>query len=240
MAATSDPNSNPPQDGTGGSGLEPQQAGAPSDVPSGPCRPCVPGLAARPLATVALVALTLAGMGASLALDGGLAANLPGPLGVLPLSALAAAAFVPVVVAIAVIDGRHFIIPDTLNGAGLVLGLVHAAGGAAGGVPQALVRGAVLALAFLALRVGYRALRGREGLGLGDVKLAGVAGVWLDEAAILVAVEVAAVSALVAIGARQLVDGRRARRDARLPFGLFLAPAIWIAWALERMLWGGI
>lgn len=180
--------------------------------------------------------LTLAGMGASLALDGGVAANLPGAF---PPSALAAAAFVPVVVAIAVIDGRHFIIPDALNGAGLVLGLLHAAGGAEGSVPQALARGAVLALAFLMLQAGYRAVRGREGLGLGDVKLAGVAGVWLSAAGILIAIEVAALSALAVMGARQVAGGRRARRDTRLPFGVFLAPAIWIAWALERLLWGG-
>lgn len=181
---------------------------------------------------VSLAVLVLAGMGASLVLDGGLSEGGAGPLG-----ALAAAALVPVAVAIAVIDRRHFIIPDALNGAGLALGLVHAAAG--GSVPHALARGAMLALAFLALRVGYRTLRGRDGLGLGDVKLAGVAGVWLDAWAILVAIEVAAVSALAAMGARHLAGGGRARLDGRLPFGLFFAPAIWIAWALDRMLWGG-
>ena len=44
----------------------------------------------------------------------------------------------------------------------------------------ALLRGAVLALLFLGLRALYRRLRGRDGIGLGDVKLAGVAGAWLD------------------------------------------------------------
>ena len=33
---------------------------------------------------------------------------------------------------------------------------------------------------FFALRYGYARLRGRQGLGLGDVKLAFVAGAWLD------------------------------------------------------------
>ena len=43
----------------------------------------------------------------------------------------------------------------------------------------ALLRGAVLALLFLGAARRYRRLRGRDGIGLGDVKLAGVAGAWL-------------------------------------------------------------
>jgi prepilin signal peptidase PulO-like enzyme (type II secretory pathway) len=35
---------------------------------------------------------------------------------------------------------------------------------------------------FFGFRAGYRALRGLEGKGFGDAKLAAVAGVWLDRA----------------------------------------------------------
>ena len=53
-----------------------------------------------------------------------------------------------------------------------------------------------MAAAFFGLWALYRRLRGREGIGLGDVKLAGVAGVWLDWPTIPVAVEIAALAAL--------------------------------------------
>jgi leader peptidase (prepilin peptidase)/N-methyltransferase len=142
-------------------------------------------------------------------------------------------------IAIAVVDARRFIIPDELTVAALALGFVDAALQDTDALVQALafaaLRGGALALAFLGLRVAYRRLRGREGIGLGDVKLAGVAGVWLGWAMIPVAVEIAALAALAAYAFKYFHDGR-VRAMTRLPFGLFFAPAIWIGWLLETML----
>ncbi|MFX8817142.1 A24 family peptidase, partial [Acinetobacter baumannii] len=84
---------------------------------------------------------------------------------------------------IAVIDAKYLLIPDALNVAGLVLGLVNAMVVAQGDLSALLIavlRAIVVAGAFLAVRVAYARLRGRHGLGLGDVKLAAVAGAWLD------------------------------------------------------------
>jgi leader peptidase (prepilin peptidase)/N-methyltransferase len=100
----------------------------------------------------------------------------------------------------------------------------------------AVLRGFVPALAFLGVRVGYRRWRGREGIGLGDVKLAGVAGVWLDWTTIPVAIEIAALAALGTYLIMHLYFHRTVRPTTRLPFGLFLAPAIWMAWILETAL----
>jgi leader peptidase (prepilin peptidase)/N-methyltransferase len=84
---------------------------------------------------------------------------------------------------------------------------------------------------FFGFRAGYRALRGFEGMGFGDVKLAAVAGVWLDWSFLPVVVEIAALSALaIALYARFRGEGFDPK--ARLPFGAFFAPAIWICWAL--------
>ncbi len=139
--------------------------------------------------------------------------------------------------AIAAVDARAFIIPDPLNAAGLVLGLLQAAvlaeEGVSSALAQATLRSAVLALTFFLLRVFYFWLRGRQGIGLGDVKLAAVAGAWLDWTAIPVAIELAAVSALLAFAARHFVLRRPLRATSRLPFGLFLAPSIWVGWALQ-------
>ncbi|MFG1320725.1 prepilin peptidase [Xanthobacter autotrophicus] len=172
---------------------------------------------------VALAAVVMAAMAASLAVE-------PSVVGLL------AAALVPVLAAIAIIDGRHFIIPDSLNALGLLLGLAAAATAPepVDGVISAILGGAGLALMFLAIRLGYRALRGRDGLGLGDVKLAAVAGVWLSVTAMPVAVETAALAGLMAYGIRRLTTGRAVRVRDRLPFGLFFAPAIWIGWLFDR------
>jgi leader peptidase (prepilin peptidase) / N-methyltransferase len=143
-------------------------------------------------------------------------------------------------VAIAAVDARRFIIPDELTAAALALGLVYAAVEDSEIWVQALawsvLRGVVPAVAFLGVRAGYRRWRGREGIGLGDVKLAAVAGVWLDWQTIPIAIEIAAVAGLGAYLIMHLYFHRTVRPTTRLPFGLFLAPAIWIAWILDATL----
>jgi leader peptidase (prepilin peptidase) / N-methyltransferase len=142
--------------------------------------------------------------------------------------------------AIAVADARAFIIPDELTTAALILGVLVLAFAPshtfAEDVALAALRGALLALAFLALRIGYRYVCGRQGIGLGDVKLAGVCGLWLGWLTIPIAVETAALSALSVYLVRQLALGRPARATTRLPFGVFFAPAIWLAWLIEETL----
>jgi leader peptidase (prepilin peptidase)/N-methyltransferase len=139
--------------------------------------------------------------------------------------------------AIAAIDARRFIIPDPLNATGLALGLLHAAAVGEGGVVSALgaaaLRGGALALMFLALRALYLRLRGRQGIGLGDVKLAAVAGVWLGWIAMPIAIEIAALSALAIYATRHFILRRPVHAGTRLPFGLFFAPAIWLGWLLQ-------
>ncbi len=69
--------------------------------------------------------------------------------------------------AIAIIDWRHFIIPNRLNATAFLLGLVHAwwqdPQDPLVALATALARGAVLAAAFWALRFCYERIRGRDG-----------------------------------------------------------------------------
>src|ERR1700683_970234 len=82
--------------------------------------------------------------------------------------------------AIAVSDIRHFIVPDALSATAFILGLIFA--GLFDDAPlteailTCLFRAAAAALPLLALMLLYEWWRGRPGLGLGDVKLAAVAG----------------------------------------------------------------
>jgi leader peptidase (prepilin peptidase) / N-methyltransferase len=141
--------------------------------------------------------------------------------------------------AVAVADARAFIIPDKLTIAAFLLALTNAAIEGLASMPEniavAALRGLVLALAFFALREIYLRLRHRHGIGLGDVKLAAVAGAWLDWTLIPVAIEIAALAALTFYLASQLVLRRPLCAAAKLPFGLFFAPAIWFCWLLNAI-----
>lgn len=150
-------------------------------------------------------------------------------------SGAAGAVLAGLMLAIAVIDHRRMIIPDELNALAFVAGLAaaglgrEAAPGAA--ILQALVRSSLMFVLFFVFRAGYRAVRGRAGMGLGDVKLAAVAGAWLGWADLPIAINIAALSALGAVLYGRL-RGHGFDPMARLPFGAFFAPAIWICWLL--------
>jgi leader peptidase (prepilin peptidase)/N-methyltransferase len=157
---------------------------------------------------------------------------------------LLGAALALVMLAIAVIDARYFLIPDPLNAAGFALGVAHSAvfapdGDIVAAMAGAALRAAVLALVFLGLRFIYARVRGRQGIGLGDVKLAAVAGAWLDWQFMPIAVEIAALSALAVYVLRRHALRQPLRSDSRLPFGMYFAPAIWIGWLLQTALTRG-
>lgn len=162
-------------------------------------------------------------------------------LGAAPgISGVLGVALALTMLAIAMVDARHYIIPNELTIAAVVLGLGHSIAVAPSGMGMealgfALVRGLFLGAAFFLLRETYYRLRKREGLGLGDVKLSVAAGVWLGFAFIPVAIEIAALAAIAAYVLRQLVLRRPISTTARLPFGLFFAPSIWVAWLAEAL-----
>jgi leader peptidase (prepilin peptidase)/N-methyltransferase len=142
--------------------------------------------------------------------------------------------------AIAIADADRYIIPNELTGAAVMLALFRA--GVVGAdaewraVLWAALRAAAVAMPLLALMMGYRRWRGRDGLGLGDIKLAMVAGAWLGLPTIFAVIELAAVSAIGAYFLNAVLRKRPLRGTAFLPFGMFLAPAIWIGWLVEGLL----
>ena len=146
------------------------------------------------------------------------------------------AALALIMLAVAVIDLRLLMIPDELNALAAALGLCAVAYEQWQDMPgpalEALLRGAVTGAFFFTFRFVYRRIRGREGIGLGDVKLAGVAGIWLDWTSLPISVEIAAVAALGFVAARGIRYHRAPDPLAKLPFGTFLAPAIWLCWLL--------
>jgi leader peptidase (prepilin peptidase) / N-methyltransferase len=145
--------------------------------------------------------------------------------------------------AIAAIDARHFMIPDALSLPAIAVGLL-ASGYLLDPASDQLVSldhvlGAGLGGAgFWLVREAYWRVRAREGLGLGDVKLAAAAGAWLglehlSDVVLLASAAALGFAVLVAVGGRKGLSGLE-----RIPFGTFLAPAIWIAWLLRSLAQG--
>lgn len=145
-----------------------------------------------------------------------------------------------IMLGVAAADSRRFIVPNALSGGAFALGICNAAAAnpdsGVESVLMALCRAAFAAGLFLLVRIAYRSLRGREGLGLGDVKLAGAAGAWLSLPILPIAIEIAALAALAAYVLRQTKRLRVLRATARVPFGAFFAPAIWLGWVLDTLL----
>lgn len=139
--------------------------------------------------------------------------------------------------AIAANDARHYRVPNELTGAAFALALLRAGAFVPDVGAEALLwplaRAAAAGLPLLLLMLLYRRWRGRDGLGLGDVKLAAVCGSWLDLATVVAVIELAALLAIGAYAANAALRRKPLRGTAALPFGLFLAPAIWIGWLGE-------
>ena len=141
---------------------------------------------------------------------------------------------------IAFIDARHMIIPDILSlpaipaGLGTVWILTPKAH-ASLAVLEHLAVAIVAAGVFYLIRLGYHRLRKREGLGLGDVKLIAVAGAWTGFQGTSNIVLLSCFGAFCFILAQHIFRRKQMTATMALPFGTFLAPAIWLVWALGRL-----
>ena len=95
-------------------------------------------------------------------------------------------------------------------------------------------RSAVPGLSALLVALIYKLVRGRDGLGLGDIKLIAAAGVWLPVNGSFYAIATASIFALAGSVAIGLWRRQAAALVDSLPFAVFLAPAFWLLWLLEE------
>jgi len=125
--------------------------------------------------------------------------------------------------ALALIDLRHGFIPNWLNLAIALAGLVRSA--ALDGLASAFFAGCeglVVGASVWLLRWAYFRWRNFQGLGLGDVKLLAASGVWIGIVGVPLQLLVASLTALGAAGVLRLA-GHTMTRQTPLPFGPFLA-----------------
>lgn len=137
--------------------------------------------------------------------------------------------------AIAVSDFQRFIVPDILSLPAIPAGLI-ASGWLGLSEPdpsivlQHLGAAVVGAASLYGVRALHRRARGREGLGLGDVKLAAVAGSWTGLQGLGPTLLLACVAAIAYVLARQSLRPHKVSGATAIPFGTFLAPSIWVVW----------
>lgn len=131
-----------------------------------------------------------------------------------------------------VVDIDRFILPDFITFGLVIAGLaVHAAQGdlsllVASATGALVGYGALAVIAFT-----FKALRGRDGLGMGDAKLVAASGAWLGWTAlpgVLLGASAAAIAwVLVLIALRRGFHLRQ-----HLPFGPFIAAAFFVGWLI--------
>ena len=128
-----------------------------------------------------------------------------------------------------VIDAEFQLLPDKITLTGIAVGLLlsipaRRLGWSLLGVASGA--GGLFLLAFL-----YQRFSGREGMGLGDVKMLGMIGAFLGAVGVLVTILLASVAgSLVGV---VLIATRGGGRQTRLPFGVFLSIG-----AVVTLFWG--
>jgi leader peptidase (prepilin peptidase)/N-methyltransferase len=142
-----------------------------------------------------------------------------------------------ILLALAVIDWRHFLLPNVLTLPLIVTGL---------GVVYLLNRGqfsdhligSALGYIFVELvAYTYRRLRHREGIGHGDAKLLAAAGAWVGWEGLPSVILIAAVAALLITLAKSFFD-KPLSATQRVPFGSYLCLGLWLIWLYGPIVMG--
>lgn len=138
---------------------------------------------------------------------------------------------------IALFDARYLVIPDGPLLFLLLCGLASMVANTPEAIAERLAGGALGFAALRALALAYERLRGQPGVGEGDARLFGVAGVWLGFEGLPSCLVYATLSALLAalVGLRQ---GTLKNARTPVPFGPHLALGLWFAWVFGQIEFG--
>ena len=151
----------------------------------------------------------------------------------------AGALFGWLLLALAVLDFRHYWLPDRLTFSLMGLGLLEAVMFDRSAVPDRVI-GAVAGWAALAaIAALFRMTRGKHGMGGGDPKLLAAIGAWLGWAMLPWVVLAASILGLCDAGMRSVRKGEGGH-DRHYPLGTWLAAAGYGAWLIMTYLQGRI
>lgn len=186
----------------------------------------------RSLSTIEVLAILAACLVASIALFNGTVTSSGLQIAIL---------FVTVqIIWIVARDVADFVVPDgaviALTVAGAVVRLVIAQDTWLLELEQIVIDGALCGLAFLGVREAFFRLKGFDGMGFGDVKLAVASGVLVGLEAFAWSVFLASALGLAIVFATSRL--KPDKKLDRLPFGALLAPSCWAMWLAQ--LWGAL
>lgn len=132
-------------------------------------------------------------------------------------------------IALAVVDVQHHILPDFLTLSLVPIGLAVAAAEAPTTIVDHAI-GMMVGFVFVAIvRQLYWFVRRREGIGLGDAKLLAAAGAWVAWQGLPSVVLIAACFGLGVTLLRSARSGHISVIEA-VPFGAYLCLGIWVVW----------
>lgn len=140
-------------------------------------------------------------------------------------------------VMIAIIDAKMYIVPDALSLPMIPIGLLSSGSMFRPDVVEIAALDHFLAAIWIPALVWlaahfYEKVRGRVGLGMGDVKLMAAAAAWIGPQAFPYYLLFCCLSALLA----QAVMHRAMKLETRVAFAVHLAPWIWIYWFASLVL----
>lgn len=130
---------------------------------------------------------------------------------------------------IALLDQEHHWLPDRLTLPLIPLGLAAGWAGFGPGLAERAIGAAVGFAALEAIRLGYRRLRGREGMGGGDPKLLAGIGAWVGALQLPFILLGAGLLGLVAVLLMRR-RGEKVTATSRLALGALMALAAWPVW----------
>ncbi len=138
-----------------------------------------------------------------------------------PFDAAAGAAFCAAMIALAMIDLDHYLLPDAITLPGIAIGL-GLQPWLSWSTPVDAVVGALFGAAVLtAVSWAWYLVKGTHGMGLGDVKMLAMIGAFLGWQGAAVTLLLASLSG--ALTGAALMLARRLEMKSKLPFGFFLA-----------------
>lgn len=133
--------------------------------------------------------------------------------------------------ALSIIDIRTFLLPDRLTIPLIATGFVYAIVFDHDHVLDHLIGAAAGFVCFAAITYVYRAVRRREGLGLGDAKLFSAAGCWLTWESLPSVLLIVSICALIFVFVTKRGSARLSRE--KIAFGPFLALGFWVVWIMK-------
>ncbi len=134
--------------------------------------------------------------------------------------------FLSLMLILFILDLRWHFIPNSLILPGIAAGLLFSSLWGESGPAGSLLGAGLGGGAYLALKEGYRALRGHEGLGMGDVKMAAMLGAFLGARGVLYVSLYGSLLGLT-VGVALILSGRASLKTP-LPYGSFLAAGSFI------------